>query len=425
MTRASLGARVARVTTFAYASGPMPVPRTTRWAAGALALAALTMTGGLASARRGPAEDPAGDARGPLDLVVARLTERGQQLKLVLRTTGTWGPRQLAVSGGRSACVQLFRGARPAPSSSLCVVGRRDSTRAALQFTRLSPTGQALAQRTITRGVRRPGAHSLAATLTASELELPVGPFRYRVLSNWTGPPDCLAAPCLDASPDTGTIAGEVPPPRVVGCTPTGPSYRLGGPGRRKRLALTFDDGPSSYTAAVLRVLRRFRVHATFFLVGREIGGHAGLVRQELAQGSAVGDHTFNHANVAGGGPLAAGEIERTKLRIRGTSGYSPCLFRAPYGAVSGPLFAVARRLGMLTIGWNVDPMDWSRPGAVAISGRVVEAARPGSIVIMHDGGGPREETVAALPSIIRALRSRDYRLVTVPELLGLRPAYG
>jgi peptidoglycan-N-acetylglucosamine deacetylase len=78
----------------------------------------------------------------------------------------------------------------------------------------------------------------------------------------------------------------------------------------------------------------------------------------------------------------------------------------------------------MLTIGWNVDPMDWSRPGAEAVYTRVVGAVRRESIVIVHDGGGPRDQTVVALPRIIRTLRARGYRLVTVPELLGLRARY-
>ncbi len=400
----------------------MRASRTTLCTAGVLAVAALTMAGSSAGARRGTGEDPAGDAKGPLDLVRGKLVPDGENLRLVVRTTQPWGPRQLDATGGRFACVEMFRGAQTTPSSALCVVGRADSTRAALRLTRLSPTGRIIAQRTITHSVRRPSTDSLAATLTPSQLELPVGAFRYRVLTSWTGAPGCVLAACVDASPDTGTIAGTVRPPRVGGCRPTGPSYRLSGPGRRKRVALTFDDGPSSYTPAVLRTLRRFHARATFFLVGREVGHQAQLVRQELAEGNAVGDHTFNHADVSGGGSVAAGEIGRAKLSIRKASGYTPCLFRAPYGAVSRPLLAVARSQGMLTIGWNVDPRDWSRPGADAISRRVLEATRRGSIVIMHDGGGARAETVAALPSIIRTLQSRGYRLVTVPELLGLRP---
>ncbi|MDQ6751276.1 MAG: polysaccharide deacetylase family protein [Actinomycetota bacterium] len=405
----------------------MRIPRTRlRTAALLLALAILTMVGSPAHARRAPTADPVGDAKGPLDLVVGTLASAGPKLRLVLRTGGSWGPRQLDASTGRSACVEIFRGVQSTPGSTLCVVGRDDSTRAALQFTRLSPTGQVLARRTITHGVRRPDTHSLTATLAPAQLELPVGAFRYRVITSWTGSPACSGAPpCIDASPDTGTITGTVQPPRVVGCAPAGPSYRLSGPGRRRRVALTFDDGPSAYTPSVLRVLRRFRVHATFFLVGREVGSHAGMVREELAQGNAVGDHTFDHANVSAGGSFAAGEMERAQVRIRQTSGYRPCLFRAPYGAVSSPSIAIARSQGMLTVGWNVDPRDWSRPGADAIARGVLETTRRESIVIMHDGGGPREETVAALPSIIRGLQARGYRLVTVPELLGLRPVYG
>ena len=102
-------------------------------------------------------------------------------------------------------------------------------------------------------------------------------------------------------------------------------------------------------------------------------------------------------------------------------TGYAPCLFRAPFGDVSPALIADAHSQGMMTIGWNVDPRDWGLPGVRAIVKRVLTQTRPGSIVLMHDGGGPRDETVAALPRLIAALLARGLRLVTVPELFGLR----
>jgi len=126
-------------------------------------------------------------------------------------------------------------------------------------------------------------------------------------------------------------------PPRVAGCVPTGASYRTAGPGHRRVVALTFDDGPSFYTPQVLRILRSFKIHATFFVIGEQVGPNAGLVREELAEGHAVGDHTWNHSNVAGGGSFAYSQLSRTRSAIRRASGYyTPCVFRAPYGAVSG-----------------------------------------------------------------------------------------
>ena len=191
-------------------------------------------------------------------------------------------------------------------------------------------------------------------------------------------------------------------------------------------VALTFDDGPSLYTHQVLDILARNRIHGTFFLIGEQVGPFRRFVREELAEGNAIGDHTWNHSNVAGGGSFAYSQISRTRTAIRRASGYyTPCLFRAPYGAVSGTIIGQARGLGLDTIQWDVDPRDWSRPGTDAIYSRIVSAAGRESIILMHDGGGPRDETVAALPRVIATLRHRGYVFVTVPELLGLAPKYG
>jgi len=389
-------------------------------AAAALALAAAPATAGAASPT-----DRARDAGGPLDLLAASLSQQGPDLHLQLRTRGTWGPRQLVSSQQRSLCVELFRGSSANARSRLCVAGRSGSTRAALRFERLSPGGAVIAQRTLTN-VHRPDMRTLQATFTPAQVELAVGDYRWRVTSSWTGSPDCAAKPCTDLLPDRGTIHATILPPRVSGCVPKGSSFRSAGPGHRKVVALTFDDGPSPYTSQVLRILRRFRIHATFFLIGEQVGPNARLVREELAEGNAVGDHTYTHANVSGGGSLAYSQISRTRSAIRRASGYyTPCLFRAPGGAVSGALFPVARSLGMLTIQWDVDPRDWSRPGTGSIYSTVVGQARRESIILMHDGGGPRNQTVAALPSIIRTLRSRGYGFQTVPDLLGLKPVYG
>jgi len=390
-------------------------------AVAALALAAAPAT---ADAATSPT-DRARDARGPLDLLAGSLSQEGPDLRLQLRTRGPWGPRQLVPSQHRSLCVELFRGRDADPRSRLCVLGRSGSTRAELRFERLSAGGAVLAQRTLA-DVHRPDLRTVQATFTPAQVELGVGDYRWRATSSWTGPPDCAAKPCIDLLPDRGTIRGRILPPRVAGCVPRGASYRLAGPGHRKVVALTFDDGPSFYTPQVLRILRHFRIHATFFLIGQQVRPNASLVREELAEGHAIGDHTWNHANVSGGGSFAYSQISSTRAAIRSASGYyTPCLFRAPYGAVSGALFPVARSLGMLTIEWDVDPRDWSRPGTGSIYSTVVGQARRESIILMHDGGGPRNQTVAALPSIIRTLRSRGYGFETLPDLLGLKPVYG
>jgi peptidoglycan/xylan/chitin deacetylase (PgdA/CDA1 family) len=370
------------------------------------------------------------DVAGPLDLDTAGFDQRGSQLGLRIHTRGRWRPRDLDAVSGRSLCLNLFARTGSAPRATLCVTGRPRSARAALRFTRLTAAGSVLSTRTLTAGVHRPDASTLVATLAPRDLALQVGPFRWQLSSSWAGAPGCAAAAtpvtsaCRDLLPDRGTLAAVLSPPTPVGCNIRGAEYRRGGPGHRKLVALTFDDGPSPYTAQVLRVLERDRAHATFFVIGRQVAGAARDVRRELADGNAIGNHTYDHPTVSGGGSFAAGQLRRTTRAVRAASGYTPCLFRAPYNAVSGALFAVARAQAMLTIGWNVDPRDWSRPGADAIYSRVVGAVQRESIVIMHDGGGPRNQTVAALPRIIATLRARGYRLVTVPELLGLRPRF-
>jgi peptidoglycan/xylan/chitin deacetylase (PgdA/CDA1 family) len=386
----------------------------------AAAAAALVLGAWPAPAAPAPTgTDSSGHARGPLDLVAATLVQDGTVLRLRLRTHGSWGAVQR-----RSLCVELFRDGGTAPRSRLCVAGRSGTTRAELRFLRLSPSGAVLAQRTLT-DVHRPDTRTVQASFTPAQVELPLGAFRWRATSSWTGAPGCLAAPCTDLLPNRGTIAARIVPPRVTGCVPRGASYRLNGPGHRKVVALTFDDGPSIYTPDVLRILRHFRIHATFFLIGEQVRPFAGYAREELAEGNAIGDHTYTHPNVSGGGSFAYSQLSRTRTTIRNVTGYTPCVFRAPYGAVSGSLTGIARSLGMLTIEWDVDPQDWARPGSGAIYSRIVGQARRESIILMHDGGGPRNQTVAALPSVIRTLRARGYGFVTVPELLGLKPVYG
>ena len=190
-------------------------------------------------------------------------------------------------------------------------------------------------------------------------------------------------------------------------------------------MALTFDDGPGPQTPAVLRILRAARVHATFFQLGMQARLYPGLVRQVLAGGHAIANHTYDHRTVTGLSPAElTSELERTQAAIRAaTNGYRPCLFRPPGGVINGGVEALARRHRLLSVVWSVDPRDWAEPGSDAIVARVLAGVRPGGIVLLHDAGGPRSETLAALPRIIAALRARHYRFATVPELLHLAPA--
>jgi len=212
---------------------------------------------------------------------------------------------------------------------------------------------------------------------------------------------------------------------RVVGCrSRTGVAFR-DGPARRE-VAIGFDDGPAGDTEAFVRMLERNHARATFFLVGVHVSSeYRRLLARELRDGDALGDHTFTHPDLTRL-PVRAvrGQLQGTLHVIRALSGYTPCVFRPPYGAYDPSVLQIAGSLGLATVLWNVDPSDWAEPPIQTIVRRVLEQVRPGSIVISHDGGGPREGTLAAYPRIIAALRSRGYRIVTIPQLLGFRPVY-
>jgi peptidoglycan/xylan/chitin deacetylase (PgdA/CDA1 family) len=213
---------------------------------------------------------------------------------------------------------------------------------------------------------------------------------------------------------------------RPAGCVASGPAVaRRNGPAR-KEVALSFDDGPYPLTQRFVRMLRANGAVATFFMIGEQVdASYRATLREELRDGDALGDHTWSHPDLvrmARSGVRS--QLRGTREVIRRESGYSPCVFRPPYGDVNGSIVAIARSLGLATILWDVDPSDWALPGVSAIEGRVLAQVTPGAIVISHDGGGPRGQTLAAYPAIIRALRTRGYRFVTVPQLLGFRTIY-
>jgi peptidoglycan/xylan/chitin deacetylase (PgdA/CDA1 family) len=210
---------------------------------------------------------------------------------------------------------------------------------------------------------------------------------------------------------------------RVVGCRSRGWSAYRSGPHARQ-VALSFDDGPAADTRAFVGMLERARARATFFMVGEQVSsGYRSLLLRELRDGDVLGDHTYSHPDLTRTGGVRE-QLQRTLGIIRAASGYTPCVFRPPYGAVDSSVVQTARSLGLATVLWNVDPADWSLPGTGAIVQRVLAQVRSGSIILSHDGGGPRGQTLAAYPAIIGALRARGYRIVTIPELLGFHPVY-
>jgi peptidoglycan/xylan/chitin deacetylase (PgdA/CDA1 family) len=210
---------------------------------------------------------------------------------------------------------------------------------------------------------------------------------------------------------------------RVVARTLARMPFIARGGTRRREIALTFDDGPGPDTPRVMRVLRRAGAPATFFFVGQQLDYFGSMLRTEMRHGFSIGDHTQNHAPL---GLLRAAAQRRqlvTAARRAGRYGVEDLrFFRPPYGSYNRHTLQVARALGMLMVLWTIDTGDYRRPGVRAIVKVVVSRARPGAIVLMHDGGGPRRQTAQALPIIIRRLRQRGFRLVTVPQLLAEDP---
>jgi peptidoglycan-N-acetylglucosamine deacetylase len=200
-------------------------------------------------------------------------------------------------------------------------------------------------------------------------------------------------------------------------------SFITAGTPRHRTIALTFDDGPGPYTPAILRILVRMHVPATFFIVGQELRDFSGAIHSEVRDGYVIGDHTENHAwlpHLAPAGQL--GQIRDAADGLRRLGAPTPRLFRPPYGAFNATTTRLLGRMHMLMVLWSVDPGDWRRPGVGAIVSGVLSHARPGAVVIMHDGGGDRSQTVAALPAIINGLRKRHFGLVSLPRLLALDP---
>ncbi|HEY5188654.1 MAG TPA: polysaccharide deacetylase family protein [Solirubrobacteraceae bacterium] len=366
----------------------------------------------------------------PLTVQAASLTQDGQQVVLKLRMTAPFAPAALKAAG-RSLCLLLERRSTGSVSGRMCLIGPRPAGRAPRvvfqKVTGAGPGPAAVIGATVTRG----GARSVAVVFDPASIGLAYAPLRWQVLNTLRSPP------CRPATPSTNGCVRLFPAhpaavslhtPQLVGCVDSGAPFVNSGPTTGRAIALTFDDGPWVQTAQFLTLLEREHVPATFFEIGRQVAtyGEGGAIeRRMLADGDMIGDHTWNHANVSAGGAFAAGEISTTAVAIKqATGGFEPCLFRAPYGATGPNLISTATSLGFKTIQWDIDPRDWATPGVGAIYGNVIANAHPGAIILQHDGGGNRSQTLAALPEEIATLRARGYHFETITQLFGMKLLY-
>ena len=200
-----------------------------------------------------------------------------------------------------------------------------------------------------------------------------------------------------------------------------------------KRIALTFDDGPHpTWTPQVLRVLAKYGVQATFFLIGENVMNAPQLVREEVEAGHLVGNHTFSHPDLRAISKTRLWtELSAAQRQIEVASGRSTLLFRAPYDTDSEPKTAAqlapledVDRMGYLFVGADVDSQDYDRPGVDAIVANVMNdlVSTGGHVVVFHDGGGDRSQTIAALDRLIPMLRAAGYEIVPLTALAGVAP---
>ncbi len=192
---------------------------------------------------------------------------------------------------------------------------------------------------------------------------------------------------------------------------------RLAGGGRR--IALTFDDGPSNETPRFLDLLARFEIPATFFVCGKNVARRPATARAIVEAGHEIGNHTYSHPLLPLCGPRRTREeLVRTQRQIEDAAGVSPGLFRPPYGLGSPALASVLADLGLLRVHWTVIGNDW-KWSASKIAGRALAAACPGAIVCLHDGNGARavadrSQTLQALRRIVPDLRAAGYAFAAV-----------
>jgi cellulose synthase/poly-beta-1,6-N-acetylglucosamine synthase-like glycosyltransferase/peptidoglycan/xylan/chitin deacetylase (PgdA/CDA1 family)/spore germination protein YaaH len=198
-----------------------------------------------------------------------------------------------------------------------------------------------------------------------------------------------------------------------------------------KRVAITFDDGPDpEWTPKILDVLKQYNVKATFFTIGLEAEKFPGILKRIYREGHEIGNHTFTHPDISSiSSQYARVELNLTERLLAAKLGIKPVLFRPPYSVDQEPDTAdevrpleLTQSMGYITVGDKIDPDDWRddpRPSPQQITQSILDQLGRGSIILLHDGGGNRANTVKALPMIIEALHARGYQIVSVHELLG------
>ncbi|MER5295070.1 polysaccharide deacetylase family protein [Streptomyces pharetrae] len=212
-------------------------------------------------------------------------------------------------------------------------------------------------------------------------------------------------------------LTGYGPPRAAPGRTPVRRRPLLSVSGLGRTMVLTFDDGPDPrYTPDILDTLRAYDVRAMFFVCGEMAAASPDLLARMADEGHVVGNHTWSHPLLTRlTGARIRTEMERTCDVIEDVYGERPGWFRAPYGAWNRAAFRIGAELGMEPLAWTVDTLDWTEPGTRTIVDRVADGAAPGVVVLSHDAGGDRSQSVRALRSYLPELLDAGYR-ITVPH---------
>jgi peptidoglycan/xylan/chitin deacetylase (PgdA/CDA1 family) len=375
----------------------------------ALAIVALTSVGAPSVASSRPIR------------VGAKLSQSGRRLIFSLHTSRPVPLSQLEQlpdpGNTRYVCLVLQRVGRSG-GRRLCVGGTNDAHRR-IGLELFNAAGKITGKQTLAARVKRPSSNKLVMALLPSAAGLSPHRYRWQVLTNLDDCGTMQPAACEVNWPVGGTRSFRLRPVRAIGCTGGVEGLVTHGPRDRRVVALTFDDGPSDYTPEFLDVLREKGAPGTFFEIGQEIAGRESTMRRILSEGDEIGNHTMHHTEFPGYSSIAP-----VSDLIESATHFKPCLFRPPGGAADSAVIGAAAADDLQTITWDVDPTDWSNPGSNTVYSRVVEAVQPGSIILMHDGGGDRSGTLAALPGIIATLRARGYGFATLTNLLGERMIY-
>jgi peptidoglycan/xylan/chitin deacetylase (PgdA/CDA1 family) len=302
-------------------------------------------------------------------------------------------------------------------SRRVCVGGSRGSADT-VGVADLDPAGAPDGQREVSAKVGFPSPGRVRAVVPVASLGLELGGYSWGL--------DFSKGICEEESEGecSGTYSGdgesfELEKVLPVSCTGGNGEVVRRASGSGSQVALTFDDGPSPYSESAVEALKRHGARGTFFLLGQSVAGDPEMVRKMIEAGNELGNHSDTHPEYPD-----RQNIEAANDAIVEATGFRPCLFRAPYGLTNAAQSVILRKVKLDNILWDVDTNDYAGPPAEVIAETIVSQATPGSIVLLHDGGGSRPNLAPALDIAIPKLQSQGLELVTVTELLGRKFVY-